>query len=161
MAPRRTFRAPGRPADPPELRVLKGNPQRRPIRAPVDTPRPDGVPPYPPTLKAVGKKKWDTYWQYGEAWLASTDVEILTELCELHDQLAAIRRKIDREGWFVVSEDTGRSYQHALVNSLNGVRNRMLVLWIECHMTPSSRGRANVKPKAKDELAEWEATGGG
>jgi P27 family predicted phage terminase small subunit len=154
MNKRPTGRPPGPAAHPPEMRLLLGN-KHKP-NAPLGTARPEGVPPYPPTLKANGKRTWDNYWHYGAAWLAYTDLESMTKLCELHDEEAAIRRVLAKEGWFVRSEETGRSYQHALVNTLRGVQSRMMPLWIELHMTPSSRGRANVSARSVDPLDKWE-----
>lgn len=195
MVTKRTGRKPGHPADPVELRLLKGNTQRRPINAPVDTPKPDGVPVPPRHLRAAGKQAWHRYWKYGKVWLAETDIATITELCEVHDEIARLRRLLDKEGWTVqygspavleakatrnllmqvfegdtmkvdlvlyqmreIALDVGdvKSRPHPAYQLLLQVRSRLLPLWIDAHMTPSSRGRANVKVPTTDPLTEWE-----
>lgn len=196
MVTRKTGRKVGRPGVPAELHVLHGNPGRRPITAPVDTAKPDGIPPYPAQLRQAGKRAWDRYWTYGKVWLAETDVATLTELCQLHDEETRLRRVIEREGWTVRGDDPRflqlkdtrdflmqtfdddavkvnlvlyklrdlaaesgdtLSRAHPMLRQLHEIRSRMLPLWIECHLTPSSRGRANVKVPTVDPLDAWQA----
>lgn len=216
MAKRPTGRANGRPPDAPELRLLKGNPQKRAMEAPIDTPKPDGIPPYPRQLRAAGKRAWDLYWTYGKVWLAHTDIPTITELCQLHDEEAILRARIEKEGWTeqtayprmlqpgvtamenillecagwvdpkdVPEDQAERTYDnadaevraaialskmrslaavlgdtkskpHPMLTMVHAIRQRMLPLWIEAHLTPSSRGRAKVSAPTTDALDEWE-----
>ncbi|HEY6568601.1 MAG TPA: hypothetical protein VI341_13880 [Actinomycetota bacterium] len=49
-----------------------------------------------------------------------------------------------------------KSRPHPAYQMLLQVRSRLLPLWIDAHMTPSSRGRANVKVPTTDPLDAWE-----
>lgn len=118
---------------------------------------PDGVPPVPAHLGEAGQKAWALYWQHGKAWLATTDIPILTQLCETHDEAERLAAIIREEGLTQVSENTGRSFAHHLYNDLRGVRKEIRELWSLCYMTPTDRARAQVKVEQVDPLTEWAA----
>ena len=150
-------RTPGTKPAPTELKLLRGNPGRRPLGAKVRGDLPSDVPPYPETLGEVGRSEWDRYWTHGRAWLAHTDIAILTQLCEAQDEAARMRALILEEGLTSLNEKTGRSFAHHLYNDLRGLRREIRELWSLCYMTPTDRGRASVKPAEADPLAEWVA----
>ena len=150
----------GRPPKPTELKVLEGNPGKRPLGDKVRGAIPSEVPPTPDHLGDAGRAAWSLYWSHGRAWLAMTDIPILTQLCEAHDEAERIAATIREEGLTHVSEKTGRSFIHQAYNELRGVRKEIRELWSLCYMTPTDRGRASVKPTEKDPLTEWmEGTG--
>lgn len=142
---------------PTELKLLRGNPGRRPLGDKVRGAIPDAIPKPPAHLGASGKAAWKLYWQHGRAWLAMTDVPILTQLCETHDEADRLADIIRREGLTHRNEETGRSFAHHLYNDLRGLRREIRELWSLCYMTPTDRGRASVKPTEVDPLAEWAA----
>jgi len=147
----------GRPPQPTELKILHGNPGRRPLGNKVRGAIPSDVPPPPPSLGAAGQAAWTLYWQHGRAWLAMTDIPILTQLCEAHDEAERLADRIREEGLTQVNEKTGRSFAHHLYNDLRGLRREIRELWSLCYMTPTDRGRANAKPTEVDPLSEWMA----
>jgi hypothetical protein len=140
---------------PTELKILEGNPGRRPLADKVRGDIPATVPDPPESLGEAGRAAWDLYWQHGRLWLALTDVPILTQLCETHDEADRIARAIRDEGLTQVNEKTGRSFAHHLYNDLRGLRREMRELWSLCYMTPTDRGRANVKIVEQDPLEQW------
>ena len=148
----------GRPPVPTELRILRGHPSHsspkdRGVRGAI----PSDIPLPPPSLGAAGQAAWALYWQHGRAWLAMTDIPILTQLCEAHDEAERLAERIRAEGFTQVNEKTGRSFAHHLYNDLRGLRKEIRELWSLCYMTPTDRGRANAKPTEVDPLAEWMA----
>ncbi len=147
----------GRPPKPTELKILEGNPGRRPLGGTAKGSIPADIPPAPDHLGAAGQAAWRLYWQHGRAWLAMTDVPILTQLCEAHDEADRIADVIRDEGLTHLNDETGRSFAHHLYNDLRGLRREIRELWSLCYMTPTDRGRANVKPAEVDPLAEWAA----
>jgi len=147
----------GRPPKPTELKILQGNPGRRPLGDKVQGDLPSTMPPAPDHLGAAGKVAWDLYWQHGRAWLAMTDIPILTQLCEAHDEADRLAERIREEGLTHLNEETGRSFAHHLYNDLRGLRREIRELWSLCYMTPTDRGRANAKPIETDPLQEWMA----
>jgi P27 family predicted phage terminase small subunit len=148
----------GRPPVPTELRVLRGHPSHSsPKTRGAKGDLPPAVPPFPPSLREAGQKEWTRYWQHGRAWLAYTDISILTQLCEAQDEAFDLRQRIIEEGLLQVSEKTGRSFTHHLYNDLRGLRKEIREMWSLCYMTPTDRGRANAKPTEADPLADWQA----
>ena len=150
-------RTPGTKPAPTELKLLRGNPGRRPLGDKVRGDLPADVPPPPPSLSSAGQAAWALYWQHGRAWLAMTDIPILTQLCETHDEAERLAERIREEGLTAVNEKTGRSFAHHLYNDLRGLRREIRELWSLCYMTPTDRGRANAKPTEVDPLSEWMA----
>jgi len=147
----------GRPPKPTELKVLQGNPGKRPLANKVRGQIPASIPPAPSHLGHAGSEHWDLYWTHGRAWLASSDIPTITQLCEAHDEEERLRTTMQEEGFLVMSDKTGRSFTHHLYAELRGLRKEMRELWSLCYMTPTDRGRANVKVEEVDPLSEWAA----
>jgi hypothetical protein len=154
---RSTGRPNGRPPKPTELKLLEGNPGKRPLGDKAAGDIPATIPPYPPALREPGRRAWDQYWTHGRTWLAASDIQTLTQLCRLHDEESRLRRIIMREGLTHVVEATRRSSIHHLYNDLTGIRRQMRELWSLCYMTPTDRGRAQVKVPDVDPLDAWAA----
>ena len=155
---RRTGRQPGRPARPTELKVLEGNPGRRPLGDKVRGDIPTEIPDAPDHLGQAGSDAWTLYWTHGRAWLAATDIPLMTQLCEAHDEAQRLADTIREEGLTQLSDKTGRSFAHHLYNDLRGLRREIREMWSLAYMTPTDRGRASVKPLERDPLSEWQAT---
>lgn len=145
----------GRPPKPTELKVLHGNPGRRPVGTPFRAEMPDGVPPPPAGLAKLGREYWVRYWTTGKAWLAMSDAPLIEMLCFAHEEAAAIKARIRREGLTHANEDTGRSFAHHLYNDLRGIRREIREMWSLAFMTPTDRARASVKTDERDDLDRW------
>ena len=150
-------RRPGPPPKPTELKLLEGNPGRRPLGKKARGALPTQVPSPPPSLGAAGKAAWDLYWQHGRPWLALTDIPILTQLCEAHDEEERLAAAVRDLGLIQVNKRSGKPHVHPLYNDLRGLRREMRELWSLCYMTPTDRGRANARPEVEDPLEAWEA----
>lgn len=141
---------------PTELKLLRGNPGRRPVGSAATGTIPAAVPEPPAHLGDTGRAAWALYWQHGRAWLAMTDIPILTQLCEAHDEAQVLVGVIRAEGLTHRNGETGRSFAHHLYNDLRGLRREIRELWSLCYLTPTDRGRANVRPATGvDPLDEW------
>lgn len=102
----------GRPPKPTELKRKLGNPGKRALpAAPSGQPvAPGGLAPTAPTgLKRHGKAAWARYWTVGAPWLnATTDVAIVTRLCQAYDEREELRALVRRLGhvvWELVREE--------------------------------------------------------
>lgn len=147
----------GRPPTPTELKVLRGNPGRRPI---ADAPRgaiPAAIPAPPASLGDAGLRAWQLYWEYGRAWLAMTDLPHVERLCFLLDQADEMERVIRNEGLVFLSPRTKRSSPHYLLNNLLGLYKLISELESSCGFTPSDRARMKAAPKEVDALDRWMA----
>lgn len=145
----------GPPPKPTELKLLEGNAGRRPLRGKAVGAIPVDIPPVPEQLGTAGREAWALYWTHGRAWLAMTDIPILTQLCEAHDEADRLAAMIREEGLTHLNDKTGRSFTHHAYNDLRGLRREIRELWSLCYMTPTDRGRASVKPADEDPLAQW------
>lgn len=149
---------PGPKPKPVELKALEGNPGRRPLGDKARGAIPAAIPDPPSTLGVEGRKAWALYWKHGRAWLALTDVPILTQLCEAHDEDARLRAAIKKGGLIKTNTTSNGQHVNPLYNDLRGLRREMRELWSLCYMTPTDRGRAQVKPAEVDPLDEWAAS---
>ena len=88
---------PGRPRKPVEQKRLVGRSSTTDVSGhklpePVVTlAAAAAIPPAPSSLGDAGRRVWDRLWTAGQAWLSlSTDADVLTRLCEAHDERDAI-----------------------------------------------------------------------
>lgn len=94
----------GRPPKPTEQKRRLGNPGKRALPA-RQTFQPGAVataPALPPGLRKHGKNAWQRYWMVGSPWLnATTDVAIVTRLCQAYDEREELRDLVKRLGHVV------------------------------------------------------------
>jgi P27 family predicted phage terminase small subunit len=135
---------PGPKPKPTELKRLTGNPGKRRPPTRITVLPPTDAPPPPPQLAEAGREAWATYWTHGRAWLAPTDRPIITRLCELLDVRAEIAARMASEGLLQVSEDTGRSFGHRLLNDWRGLNRDIAELEDRCGLNPAERSRLGV-----------------
>lgn len=114
------------------------------------------VPPAPGSLGEAGRSAWDRLWTAGQAWLSmTTDLDVLTRLCEGHDEREAMRDQIGQDGFMVLGSQ-GQVRPHPLLSHVRALEAQMTRWEIECGFSPASRsklGYAEVKRVSKmDEL---------
>jgi len=84
---------------PAELKILQGNPGRRPVRtndalAPLDY----GYIEPPVELGEVGKRFWDSIFGAGELWISiKTDTQLVQLVCEQLDRRELIKQQIQAD----------------------------------------------------------------
>lgn len=94
----------GRPPKPTEQKRKLGNPGKRalPERRTQDAVSPVSAPAMPVGLKRHGKTAWQRYWTVGSPWLnPTTDVAIVTRLCQAYDEREELRGLVKRLGHVV------------------------------------------------------------
>lgn len=116
------------------------------------------VPPSPSSLGDTGRMVWDRLWTAGQAWLSvQTDADVLTRLCEAHDEREAMREQIAQDGYMVLGSQ-GQPRPHPLIMHLRSLEAQMTRWEIECGFTPAARsklGYAEVKRASKmDDLMQ-------
>ena len=147
----------GRPPTPTERKRRTGNPGKRPLPEPVvQLAAVAHIPPPPATLAEAGRTVWERLWTAGQAWLSpTTDLDLLTRLCEAHDEREAIRDAIAEEG-YMVTGSMGQRRANPLLSELRSLEAQMTRYESLCGFTPTDRARlgyAEVKRASKlDEL---------
>lgn len=147
----------GRPPTPTERKRALGNPGKRPLPEPVvQLAAVVAIPPAPSSLGEVGRAVWERLWTAGQAWLSpKTDLDLLTRLCEAHDEREAIRDAVAEEG-YMVTGSMGQRRANPLLGELRALESQMTKYESLCGFTPTDRARlgyAEVKRASKlDEL---------
>lgn len=147
----------GRPPTPTERKRRTGNPGKRALPEPVvQLAAVASIPAPPDTLADKGLAVWDRLWTAGQAWLSpATDLDLLTRLCEAHDEREALRDAIADEG-YMVTGSMGQRRANPLLSELRALESQMTKYESLCGFTPTDRARlgyAEVKRASKlDEL---------
>lgn len=150
----------GPPPKPTRLRVIQGNPGRRPL--PKKEAQPElGIPERPSHLDAIASAEWervaDELHQVG--LLAKIDSSMLAAYCQAYarwrtaeESIARMARNDPHTQGLIIKTGNGNAVQNPLV----GVANRALQIMMraagEFGMTPSARARiAAAKSEIKDD----------
>lgn len=150
----------GRRPKPTRLKVLTGNPGRRPLNA--DEPRPEPtIPDCPPELGPVARREWDRL----AAELAS--LKILTALdraalaayCNAYGLWAEAIEAIQKYGTMVKSP-TGYPIQSPYVSIANRQAEIMMRIASEFGFTPASRSRISTPSPESATLFDLFASAG-
>ena len=132
-----------------------GNPGKEVLPTPTSTATltpATGIPPAPADLGDTGREVWDRLWSAGQAWLSpQTDRDILTRLCQAHDQREEMRGELESVG-YLVEGSMGQMRINPVVPALRALESQMTALEGLCGFNPSDRGRlgyAEVKRQSK------------
>lgn len=114
------------------------------------------IPPAPDTLAGAGTAAWERLWTAGQAWLSpATDLDVLTRLCEAHDEREAMRDQVAQDG-YMVTGSMGQMRAHPLLSEIRALESQMTKWESLCGFTPTDRARlgyAEIKRASKlDEL---------
>jgi P27 family predicted phage terminase small subunit len=145
----------GRKPIPTTLKLLRGNPGRRPL--PENEPQvPAGIPECPKFLKGKAKAEWDRVVPLlnDNGMLTEIDGTALAGYCICFAMLAEASEKIDKTGRLIKSS-RGDPIINPFQKLLDGAIDRTLKFQVEFGMTPSSRSRVKAAPK-KGKKAEGE-----
>lgn len=158
----------GRPPTPTERKRRTGNPGKRALPEPVvHLAAVASIPAVPDSLSEAGRRAWERLWTAGQAWLSpTTDLDVLTRLCEAHDEREAMRDQVAQDG-YMIPGSMGQSRAHPLLSEIRAVESQITKYESLCGFTPTDRARlgyAEVKRASKlDELIarRQERTAGG
>lgn len=131
----------GRKPKPTHLKILQGNPGRRPL--PADEPKLEPCFPDPPNhLSEAARKHWgEVGGMLHEAGiLTAVDADALAAYCELHARWVEANEKI-REYGLVIKSPSGAPVQSPYFKISAITFDAMKAMLVEFGMTPSSRAR--------------------
>ncbi len=156
---------PGPHSKPTALRLLEGNPGKRPLNE--NEPQPARtIPPIPKHLDKIAKKRWGELAEYLHTLgiLTAIDGDALAVYCQAYSDWVKIEKTLKEPDSDVQMKHTidaaGNEFlemkSNPRVRQKNELWKIMKAYLSEFGMTPSSRSRIGVKVKGqKDELEEF------
>jgi P27 family predicted phage terminase small subunit len=146
----------GRKPTPTHLKLVKGNPGRRPLNDSEPAPR-KMMPEPPDVLSADARDEWNRVAPelYRVGLLTSLDRSALAAYCQVYGRWVQAERGIAKGG--LLSETTkGNLIQNPLVGIANKAASDMVRYAAEFGMTPSARVRVGAvgRPSAGIDAAE-------
>ena len=139
---------------PTKLKILRGNPGRRPLNDQEPSPE-TKIPEAPEHLTVAARQEWDRISKalYDLGIISEIDRTALAAYCQLYGRWTDAEEAIKKSG-MIIKTINGNVIQSPMV----GIANRSLELMkqylVEFGMTPSSRTRVKVSDKPKK--SEWD-----
>ena len=136
----------GRKPIPTHLKLIRGNPGRRPLPE-NEAQLPAGIPDPPKHLKGRAKKEWDriTPELSRAGLLTKIDGTALAAYCDCFAQWAEASTKIKKTG-MVVKGERGEPIINPFLKISNAAVDRLRQFLVEFGMTPSSRSKVKAAP---------------
>jgi P27 family predicted phage terminase small subunit len=147
------------PPKPTRLRVITGNPSRRPLNQ--DEPRPKlGIPPCPKFLNKPARAEWKriTPLLLEVGLLSQIDRAALTAYCQAWGRWADAEQMLSKVGTLVKSPN-GYPMPHPYLAIANKAMRQMHSLLLEFGMSPSARSRIKAGEPQKADPFEDLLTG--
>lgn len=145
----------GRKSKPTALKVLAGNPGKRPLN--TEEPQPALVLPAAPVdLSELGRAKWDelSALLYNQGILTELDLDLLFLYCRNYEEYTAASALVRINGT-VLKSTNGNPFQNPYLSIANQAQERMLRILSLMGMTPADRSKVHASPKpAAESLAE-------
>jgi P27 family predicted phage terminase small subunit len=145
----------GRKPEPIALRMLRGNPGKRPI--PPDVPQPTAIedPPPPEWMDGDAQSEWRRIVPLltRERVLTEMDLSGLVTYCEAWATWKTATQKIRQFG-MVLRSDTGTPFVSPYVMVAKSAFQEMHAMLLEFGMTPSSRVRVRAQ-KTMPTVSKW------
>lgn len=146
----------GRPPKPTKLRLIQGNPGKRPINdaepvAPPEIPKP------PRYLSKPARREWKRAGALlkDAGLLSNLDQVAFGRFCQLVGRLAEAEEGLAAHGMLVKSPN-GYPMQSPYLSIINTTSKQLVALCAEFGMTPSARSRIRVdNSKPNDEFEEF------
>jgi P27 family predicted phage terminase small subunit len=137
---------PGRRPKPPHLKLLTGNPGKRPFHKGQPTPKLELSKP-PAHLDAEAKREWRRVAPqlYECGLLTVLDVDALAIYCASWSMWVEAEKQLEEQG-LTVPGRSGTMKANPWLAVANQARRQMLAMAQEFGMTPLSRGRIKVEP---------------
>ena len=145
-----------RPRKPSQLKVIQGNPGKRPLNK--REPKPAANKPYMPReLSDGGRRVWRRLAGklHAAGLLADIDADALAMYCELHARWTEAERAIQANGLTVMTPN-GYLVQSPYVSIANRALADMRALLREFGMTPASRSAISIeRPQEESEFESF------
>ena len=136
----------GRKPKPTAVKILAGNPGKRPLNdSEPRPPVPDSTPYAPRHLNAEAKKEWRRVLPIMMRIGLYTEIDraAMAMLCQEWGRWVVAEREVQEKGEIVTS-DKGYMYQNPWRHEANKAQEQMRRMMTEFGMTPSSRSRFNL-----------------
>ena len=150
---------PGRKPKPTAIKIMAGNPGKRPLNCAEPTP-PAGVPACPSCLDDEARKEWFRVVPILQTMrvLSPVDMATLAAYCSAYSEMQQAEALVVEHGIIIVTT-SGYAQQHPAVTIRRAARDQVRKLAAEFGLTPSSRTQVHVIPDdqgagetAKDQL---------
>lgn len=151
----------GPPPQPTNLRVMRGNPARRPLPEGEPEP-PEGSVECPETVQGRARVFWKQHEPYLLAMrlLTVADIAMLAILCETEAEYWDARDDVRKRGIEIERKRYGKNGQEFWISEANpsvkiasDAGKRLHRLKLEFGMSPSSRTRVKAAPKKEEKSA--------
>lgn len=145
----------GRKPKPTHLKVLEGNPGRRPLNDREPEPEPILLMP-PPELPKIARDEWNRLARelYDLGMLTNLDQAIMEAYCYSYAKWKNALKEVD--GHPIVKTKNGNIIQNPWETVANRAYDQMIRALTELGLSPPSRSRVKVSPKKqKDIFAEF------
>ena len=132
----------GQKPTPTPLRILRGNPSRKPLNKHEAQPK-HSIPPPPKFLSKAAKKEYRRVARIicPLGLMTELDMPALAAYAETFARWGEAVEMVRSEGMMAVSNLNGHLYQSAYLNVANAAMKEMMRVAVEFGMTPSSRSR--------------------
>jgi len=146
----------GRPPKPTRIKVLQGNPGKRPLNqdeAKFET----TMPKCPTHVKREARREWKRVSQelFDAGLLESVDRAALAAYCIAYARWVAAIKEMDGESLTLATE-SGYQYPNPLLSIAKAASEEMRRYMADFGMTPSSRSKVTArKQKEADPFEEW------
>ena len=140
----------GRKPQPTAIKMIKGNPGKRPIVKDSIAPNPS-IPKPPTFLDKEAKNEWSRISEslFNLQILSEIDRSALAAYCQTYCRWAKAERKIKKDGMVSVTTN-GNVIQSPYVSIANTALTLMHKYLVEFGMTPSSRSKVVTGEKKED-----------
>ena len=139
----------GRKPVPTELKIMNGNPGKRPLNA--NEPKPDVVIPEPPEfLSDTAREEWDRLVPELEklGLISHLSRATIASYCQAYSRWKEAEERLLEEDYVLMGEKGG-VYQNPWLAIANKAMEQLLKIGAEFGMTPSSQSRVSATPTAK------------
>ena len=152
----------GRKSVPTTLKLLRGNPGRRPLNATEPAPpKPARLPPPPPELSDAAKKEWrKTGKQLLAVGLLTTlDTAQFAAYCQTYARWLDVSATLAKTS-VLIKGQRGELIANPLLRIARDLQIQFTRALLEFGMSPSSRSRINATPTEKEEdpFDAWQRT---
>lgn len=155
----------GRPPTPTHLKVISGNPGKRPLND-QEPQLPNERPKYPKGFSAEEKACWDVVCSYLEKMgiCSVVDSMAMERLIKVYMEIMVLTKTIESEGFTYQCETKGGGIMlraHPAVALLADADRRFRQWLVEFGLTPSSRSRIKVdaSQNPQDQIADYFTAG--
>lgn len=143
----------GRKPKPSHIKLLTGNPGKRPINADEPVPEPGGLERPPAWLNKGAKLEWKRVMKEApRGLLTRLDRQVVAMYCQTTARIQELEGIVDEQGYTFMSEKgfVIQRPEMGMLKNLYGIQTRLCA---EMGFSPSSRSRVKVtrdaKPKGK------------